>query len=366
VCLSFGSFAAALINDIVIRILLLPISLLYGLGISVRNLLYRIGALRSVRFDIPVISIGNLSVGGTGKSPHIEYVVRWLSAYIQPGILSRGYGRKTAGLREVTLLDSAHTAGDEPLQFKQKFPEVPIFVSESRALGVPGLLKDYPQTQCVLLDDAFQHLAVTPGLNILLTEYSRPFYRDWLLPSGRLREWPSAYRRADLIVVTKCPDELTPSQRHKILNDLAAFPRQQVFFSQYHYGHPYYLFEPHHSRLLNRDTELLLVSAIANTDYLLRYLSQQVHAVHTLEFEDHHYFDTGDLWEIQRRFKEIQAAQKFILTTEKDATRLRLHEPFWREQQLPILVLPVEVQFLDDDETKFKATVQEFLLGFKV
>jgi tetraacyldisaccharide 4'-kinase len=355
-----------LVNDIVIRFLLLPISLLYGLGVSARNLLYRMGALRSVRFDIPVISIGNLSVGGTGKSPHIEYVVRWLSEYIHPAILSRGYGRNTTGLREVTLLDTAKTSGDEPLQFKQKFPTVPVFVSESRALGVPGLLKEYPQTQCVLLDDAFQHLAVTPGLNILLTEYNRPFYRDWLLPSGRLREWPSAYRRAHLIVVTKCPDPLSPAQRQKMLHNLAPFPHQQVFFSGYRYDHPYHLYNTLHSQVLNRDTELLLVSAIANTDYLLNYLTQQVRTVHTLEYEDHHYFDTGDLWEIQRRFKEIAAEQKFILTTEKDATRLRLHEAFWQEQQLPILVLPVRVEFLGDDEAVFRAAVQAFLLGFKV
>jgi tetraacyldisaccharide 4'-kinase len=176
-----------LADDILIRILLLPISLLYGLGVSVRNLFYKMGLLRSVRFDLPVISVGNISVGGTGKSPHIEYLMRWLHQYIEVGVLSRGYGRKTMGFREVQPFDNPNDVGDEPLQFKRKFPDVPVTVSESRSIGVPQLIKDYPDTQCVLLDDAFQHLAVTPGLNIMLTEYARPFTKDWLLPSGRLR-----------------------------------------------------------------------------------------------------------------------------------------------------------------------------------
>jgi len=177
--------ACQMSEDIVIRILLLPLALLYGLGIGLRNLLYRIGALRSVRFDLPVISVGNLTMGGAGKTPHIEYLLRWLDQFIQIAVLSRGYGRSTMGYRPVTSIDTAKEVGDEPLQFKRKFPNVPVSVSESRALAVPELIKRNPETQCILLDDAFQHLAVTPGLNILLTEFARPFTRDWLLPAGQ-------------------------------------------------------------------------------------------------------------------------------------------------------------------------------------
>ncbi|MBV6439543.1 MAG: Tetraacyldisaccharide 4'-kinase [Saprospiraceae bacterium] len=353
-------------EDIVIRVLLLPLALLYGIGVGIRNLLYRVGALRSVRFDLPVVSVGNLSVGGAGKSPHIEYLLRWLDRYIGVAVLSRGYGRKTMGYRPVTVIDNAEQVGDEPLQFKRKFPDIPISVCESRALGVPELVKRNPETQCVLLDDAFQHLAVTPMLNILLTEFNRPFTRDWLLPAGRLREWRFGYRRADVIIVTKCPPDLTPHQRYEMLMEIDPYPRQRVYFSRYQYGQPYALSNPGERRPLDLETHVLLVSAIANTDYLLQYLGGETGSVQTLEFEDHHYFDESDLLDLLRRFEALPHRNKIILTTEKDAVRLELHEDFLRTNQLPVFVLPVEVAFCDNDEADFQADVKEILLDFKV
>lgn len=352
-------------NDIVIRVLLLPLALLYGLSVGLRNLLYRTGVLRSVRFDIPVISVGNLSVGGAGKSPHIEYLLRWLSQYIHPTVLSRGYGRKTMGYRPVTVIDTAEDVGDEPLQFKRKFPDLPVSVGESRILGIPELVKHNPETQCVLLDDAFQHLAVTPGLNILLTEYDRPFTRDWLLPSGRLREWRHGYRRADIIVVTKCPPNMTMRERYQMKMEIDPYPRQRIYFSHYRYGTPYSLLRPEVRRPLDMDTHVLLVSAIANTDYLLRYLGTQAPSVQTQEFEDHHYFDESDLHTLLRRFDALPHQNKILVTTEKDATRLELHQAFFWKHELPIYVLPVEVAFLDDDEAGFQADVKRFLMDFK-
>ncbi len=353
-------------EDIVIRVLLLPIALLYGIGIGIRNLLYHSGVLRSVHFDLPVISVGNLSVGGAGKSPHIEYLLRWLNQHIGISVLSRGYGRKTMGYRPVTVIDNAEQAGDEPLQIKRKFPDVPVCVSESRALGVPELVKRNPDTQCVLLDDAFQHLAVTPGLNILLTEFSHPFTRDWLLPAGRLREWRHGYRRADIIIVTKCPPELTTQQRYELLMEIDPYPRQRVYFSRYQYGMPHEIFRPDARRALDLDTHILLVSAIANTDYLLQYLGGEAGSVQTLEFEDHHYFDETDLVDIMRRFESLPHRNKIIVTTEKDAVRLELHEDFLREKNLPVYVLPVQVSFCDNDEVEFQADVKQFLMDFKV
>ena len=353
-------------DDILIRILLSPIALLYGLGVSIRNLLYRTGALRSVKFSLPVISVGNISVGGTGKSPHIEYLMRWLHAYIDVGVLSRGYGRKTIGYREVFPSDNALEVGDEPLQFKQKFPEVPVTVSESRALGVPQLVRTYPNTQCVLLDDAFQHRAVSPGLNIMLTEFAHPFTRDWLLPSGRLREWRSSYQRADIIIVTKCPADLSPTQRRNMLNEIQPYPRQKVFFSKYKYGTPYNMFRTDLQRPLDFDTDGLLVSAIANSDYLLDYLGKNMRSVHTIEHEDHHYFDLGDLSDIKRRFEAIPSANKVLITTEKDATRLALYKDYFLQNNIGVFVLPVEVQFCDEDEPLFQTEVQYFLEEFKV
>lgn len=356
----------AMSDDILIRILLLPLALLYGLSIGVRNLFYRIGVLRSVRFDLPVISIGNLSVGGAGKSPHIEYLLRWLDQHINVAVLSRGYGRKTEGYRQVSVIDTAEEAGDEPMQFKRKFPGLPISVSESRALGVPELVKRNPDTHCVLLDDAFQHLAVTPGLNILLTEFDRPFTRDWLLPSGRLREWRAGFRRADIVVVTKCPPELSAKQRQDMLREIDAYPRQRVYFSRYRYADPYDLLRPDVRRPLDRQTDVLLLSAIANTDYLMKYLAGELRSVQTLEFEDHHYYQETDLIQLERRFKSLDSLNKIILTTEKDAMRLELHQEFLWKNQLPLFVLPVEVQFCDQDEAAFQADVRKFLMEFKV
>ncbi len=353
-------------DDILIRILLLPLALLYGLGIGMRNLFYRIGLLRSVRFDLPVISIGNLSVGGAGKSPHIEYLLRWLDQYVDVAVLSRGYGRKTEGFRQVATIDTAEDAGDEPLQFKRKFPDIPISVSESRALGVPEVVKRNPETQCVLLDDAFQHLAVTPGLNILLTEFDRPFTRDWLLPSGRLREWRAGFRRADIVIVTKCPPDLSARQRQDLLREIDPYPRQRVYFSRYRYADPYDLLRPDVRRMLDSQTDVLLLSAIANTDYLMKYLSGEVRSVQTLEFEDHHFYEETDLLALLRRFDALDSQRKIILTTEKDAMRLELHESFLWKNKLPIFVLPVEVQFCDQDEAGFRNDVKEFLLDFKV
>jgi tetraacyldisaccharide 4'-kinase len=353
-------------DDIVIRILLLPLSLLYGIVIGVRNLFYRIGVLRSVQFDLPVISVGNLTVGGAGKSPHIEYLLRWLDQFVNVAVLSRGYGRKTDGYRPVSVLDSVEQAGDEPVQFKRKFPEVPISVSESRALGVPELVRHNPDLHCVLLDDAFQHLAVTPGLNILLTEFSRPFTRDWLLPAGRLREGRFEYRRADLIVVTKCPSNLTEKQRRNMIQEIDPYPRQHVFFSRYSYGLPYELLRPDIKRSLDMQTDVLLVSAIANTDYLLQYLAQTVNSVQALEYSDHHYFTEADLHTVRRRFNAMEGQHNIILTTEKDATRLELHRQFLWEHQITIHVLPAEVEFCDGDGTDFQAEVKRFLMDFKV
>jgi tetraacyldisaccharide 4'-kinase len=353
-------------EDIVVRVLLLPLALLYGAGVGIRHLLYRVGVLRSVRFDLPVISVGNMSVGGTGKSPHIEYLMRWLHQYVNVAVLSRGYGRSTEGYRPVTVIDTAEQVGDEPLQFKRKFPEVPVSVGESRALGVPELVKRNPDTHCVLLDDAFQHLAVTPGLNVMLTEFARPFTRDWLLPAGRLREWRAGYRRADIIIVTKCPPELTARQRQQMLAEIDPYPRQRVYFSRYAYGLPYDLLRPDLRRPLDLDTDALLVSAIANTDYLLAHLGSALRSVQTLEFEDHHYFKEEDLRQLLKRFDAMPGRNKVILTTEKDATRLELHQDFFWKNQLPVFVLPVEVAFCDYDEAVFQHDVRRFLTDFKV
>jgi tetraacyldisaccharide 4'-kinase len=355
-----------MIQDPLIRILLLPFSLLYGLGVSVRDFLYRQKLLQSVKFDLPVISVGNLTVGGAGKTPHIEHLIRLLQPYLNVATLSRGYRRKTTGYQNVQYWSKADQVGDEPLMFKRKYPEVFAAVNENRALGIPELLQHAPETQVVLLDDAFQHRGVTPGLNVLLTEFRRPFTRDWLLPSGRLREWRSAYRRADVIIVSKCPQDLHDDDRAKLLAEIKPFPSQQVFFSSYRYLQPYYALNATYKVDLQQDMSVLLVCAIANSDYLRDHLETQVGTVRVREFEDHHYFTEDDLNDIEKAFMDLPGGKKIILTTEKDAMRLELHRERLAQNRLPYFVLPVEVFFHGQDGARFDLLVKEFLLNFKV
>ena len=228
------------------------------------------------------------------------------------------------------------------------------------------MVKNNPGSQCILLDDAFQHLAVTPGLNIMLTEFNRPFTRDWLIPSGRLREWRYGYRRADIIVISKCPADLSLRQRRDMLLEIDPYHHQQVFFSRYEYGEPYQLFQSETLRPLDLQTDVLLLSAIANTDYLLTYLAGQARSVQTLEFTDHHYFKEDDLFDLKKRFDRIESREKIIITTEKDAARLELRLDLFLENKLPVYVLPVEVVFCDDDEAGFQKAVREFMMNFKV
>jgi len=261
---------------------------------------------------------------------------------------------------------NAKIIGDEPLQYKRKFPQIEVAVAENRALGIPQLMAAAIETQVVLLDDAFQHRAVTPSLNIMLTEFSTPFTSDWLLPAGRLREWRSAYQRADVIIVSKCPATISEAERQKILKAIRPQPYQQVFFSYYAYEQMYYLFNRGYQGVLDKNTDVLLLSAIARTDYLMDYLETQAASVLGMEFEDHHYFTSEDLLRLNTAFLQLKSAQKIILTTEKDAMRLELHRAFLQEKQLPIFVLPVAVHFHFDEAERFNQLIKNHLLNFKI
>lgn len=355
-----------MIQNTLVKILLAPFSLLYGLAVSLRDFFYRRGLLKAVEFNIPVISVGNLSVGGAGKTPHIEYIIYRLRDYINIATLSRGYRRKSRGYREVQRRDNAEQVGDEPLQYKRKFPDVMVTVSESRSFGIPQIVSDRPDTQLILLDDAFQHRSVKPGLNILLTEYDRPFTRDYLLPSGRLREWRSAYERADIIVVSKCPQQMSEQQRDAMIAEIQPLSHQQIYFSYYRYHQPYYIFDGRYRANLQSDWSVLLISAIAHTDYLTAYLSEQVGEVRSLEYADHHYFSKSDMGALKRTFAELDSKKKIILTTEKDAVRMEAHREFLVAERLPIFALPVQVQFHFGGGAAFDEVIKNFLLNFNV
>ncbi|MEZ4988286.1 MAG: tetraacyldisaccharide 4'-kinase [Saprospiraceae bacterium] len=355
-----------MIQSRLIQLLLAPLSLLYGLGVSLRNAFYRMGLLKSLKFSVPVISVGNLSVGGAGKTPHVEYLIRLLDGYIRVATLSRGYNRKTRGFIDVKHQHNAAIVGDEPLQYRRKFPNIGVFVAEDRAFAIPQIMMNHPDTQVVLLDDAFQHRTVKPGLNILLTEYARPYTRDFLLPSGRLREWRSSAERADIIIVSKCPANLSEASAARMRTEIAPLPHQRLYFSCYAYQSPYYAFNPRYRLRLDENLDVLLISAIANTDYLIEYLEAQTGAIRSLAFADHHYFTKEDISGLLRAFQQMDSPRKVIITTEKDATRLELHRDFLIQQRLPIFVLPAGVEILFNEGSRLDEQIRQYLLNFKV
>jgi tetraacyldisaccharide 4'-kinase len=358
------------------KILLSPFALVYGIIVGARRLLYRTRLLRSSRFDIPTISVGNLNVGGAGKTPHIEYLIRLLQPYINVSVLSRGYKRRTEGFMMVETNSTALDVGDEPLQYKLKYPSVPVAVSEKRAYAIPQMVYRSPDIQTILLDDAFQHLAVKPYLNILLTEFSDPFTKDFLLPAGRLRDWRATYRHADIIIITKCPFDLHETEKQRFIHDINPYHYQRLYFSYYNYGAPYPLFvhtppSPQGSfdvvfKNLDAETEVLLVCGIAKPDYLLDYLSSKVKSVTTMAFEDHRLFSNYDVAQFKRLYDNMASKKKIILTTEKDATRLFLHQDYLVENQLDIHVLPIEVAFHFEEGQVFDADIKNVLLNFKI
>lgn len=351
---------------IIIRILLSPLALIYGLIISVVNFSYDIGLLKASRFSIPVIGVGNLSIGGAGKTPHIEYMIELLKDYVNVATLSRGYKRETKGFRLVQSSDTALTVGDEPLQYRRKYKDIVVAVSESRAYAIPQIIQNYPQTQTVLLDDSFQHRSVQPGLNILLTAYDSLFSEDFLLPAGRLREWRSGYLRADIIIVTKCPDIMTEEEKNKIISKIKPARHQKIFFSYYKYGYPYYFYDQTQKISLDEKLDVILLSAIANTDYLLQYLDKTVLSVHEIEYADHHIFDRHDIEKIIKVYQNVGDNRRIILTTEKDAMRLELHKELLKKNNIPVFILPTQVQFHFDEGKAFDNIIKQFLLDFEV
>ena len=352
-------------RDLLIKILLSPLTLIYGLGISLRDFFYSKNLLKGVEFDLPVISVGNLSMGGAGKTPHVEYIVRLLKDYIHVATLSRGYKRKTKGFRMANQGDTVETIGDEPLQFFRKFSDITVAVGESRMFAIPQMITEKPSIQTIILDDAFQHRSVKPGLNILLTQYRLPFTRDWLLPSGRLREWRSAYQRADIIIVTKCPQDISEEEKTNLIKEIKPLPNQKLFFSEYENLQPYKIFSKEPVPL-NKDANAILLCALANADYLADYLESEVSRVRRLEFADHHSYTNYDVSRLLHLYQEWDVDNKIIITTEKDATRLERHKDYILKHNMPIYVLPAKVSFIGSDGIAFDQEIKDFLLQFKI
>lgn len=344
------------------RYLLFPFSILYGIVIWTRNQLFDKKILRSAKFNFPLICVGNLAVGGTGKTPMAEYLLRMLKDKYETATLSRGYKRRTKGFAIAGEHTTAVEIGDEPMQIHKKFPDVTVAVAEERIIGVPQLLYEKPGTQIIILDDAFQHREINAGMNILLTDYNNLYTRDFLLPVGDLRDIRSSSRRAHIIIVTKCKANLTGSEKDKIIRELKPLSSQKVFFTTFQYGSPYHLFTKQPCTL-DPQAEVLLVCGIANPEPLKQALTANVSTYELLRYQDHHIFNSDDLKEIKKSFSKMKNEKKIILTTEKDGVRLAKYEKELKE--MPVYVFPVAHQFLFEQGIEFENAILQYIESFK-
>ena len=326
-----------------------------------RNLFYEKRIIEGVTFNIPIIGVGNLSVGGTGKSPMVDYLANMLKVIYPIATLSRGYKRRTSGYVLAGEYTTAIEIGDEPMQFHLKHPDIAVSVGEKRIEAIPQLLFDRPDTKLIILDDAFQHREINAGLNILLTEYSNLYTRDFFLPTGDLRDQKSSAQRADIIVVTKCPSIISEHQHFLIMKELNPLPHQHVFFTSIKYKTPYHIVTGK-SKKLSKENEVLLVCGIANPEPLTSYIHESTSTYDALFFSDHHIFSIDDLDDIVSRFNNIKNENTIILTTEKDAVRLVKFSD--KLAELPFYVLPISFTFLFEQEKEFNEIVSQYPLAF--
>ncbi|HMR83524.1 MAG TPA: tetraacyldisaccharide 4'-kinase [Niabella sp.] len=350
------------------NILLVPFSWLYKAGVFFYHSLYDLKILTSYKPEVPVICVGNLSVGGTGKSPMVEYLLRLLanpfSEYsngpqkLRTAVISRGYKRKTKGFLLAGENTLASDIGDEPMQFHKKFPGVAVAVGEERVPAIEQLLKQKPEINVIILDDAYQHRAVTAGFNILLTDYNNIFTGDGYLPAGTLRDLKSNYKRADVIVVTKCDEHLGNTGRQQVINSIRPLSHQQVFFTVIDYGSIYNVFN-NERRELKEIREVMLVTGIANPEPLVNYLKRFNLQVEHLGFPDHYNFSEKDVGDILSAWQAAGIENKIILTTEKDAVRLIEWEHL---KGMPVYALPVQHRFLFGEGNAFDDRIKNYLL----
>ena len=345
-----------------LRKILFPVSLLYGLIVKIRNIAFTKGILSSKSFDLPIIAVGNLNVGGTGKSPMIEYLIRLLHASYQTAVLSRGYGRKTKGFFLAKPGCTAMELGDEPYQFFRKFKNLVVAVDEKRVRGIETLRQLKPELELVLLDDAFQHRGIKPGLNILLSTYHNLYTDDYLLPVGNLREFKGGAKRADLIIVTHTPFNISADEKQSILAKIAPKKYQHVFFSYISYLPMYQVFQSTIERVEpSKDSEIVLLTGIANNDKLLAHTETRFSKVYTRSFADHHTYTAQDIESIIATYKDLKSEEKYIVTTEKDLTRLVPFAANFNNAQIKVLCLPIKINFVAGDKERFDKAIYFYI-----
>lgn len=325
---------------------------MYGAITYLRNKLFDCGIIEQKSHSIKIISVGNLRVGGTGKTPFVEYLIKTLSPYFNLAILSRGYGRKTKGYIKLQLHHTVLEVGDEPLLLSKRNPNTFVAVCEDRNKGVENILKDCPNTNLIILDDAFQHRYIKRDINILLTEYNRPFFKDRVIPYGMLREYRKGCKRATYIVITKCPP-LNENQKHDFVNKLRPLSFQKIFFSNIVYKLPYHIKDKENKINLS-DYKVILLTGIANNQHIVEYLNTITQVIDTITFADHHNFTPKDKDTIINRYNSLSQAQTILLTTEKDAMRLQDFET-----DIYVLPIDIEVHQYGENNQLIEKTIQE-------
>ncbi len=342
---------------VMLKILTAPLSWIYGFIIFLRHKMFDTGVLKSTEFDIPIVCVGNITVGGTGKTPHIEYLISLLSQSYQIAVLSRGYKRKSKGFLVVEPHSHSKMVGDEPKQIKLKFPDIPVAVCEKRVDGVHRLRELFPNINLILLDDGFQHRYIQTWLNIVLMDYEHPVYEDHLLPWGRLRDLPSRMDKADIVIVTKCPSDIKPIDMRVISKHLNLYPYQSLFFTKIRSYAPIPLYgNEYNCPPLRPGQDVIVMAAIANPDYLIRSVSRHYHIVDTLIFSDHHSYKTRDLKVMEEAISH-GGKDAVILVTDKDAVKLSNSRKIPEHIKRRLYRIPIEIDFINDfvnnNETTF-------------
>lgn len=332
------------------KILLAPISWLYAIVLHIRHKLFDWGILKSKSFSVPTICVGNLALGGTGKTPHTEYLIRLLQDKFKVAVLSRGYGRKTKGYVLAKQDTGFEEIGDEPMQYHSKFNDIYVAVDENRCEGVKKLMAFAPDTGVILLDDAYQHRQIKPGLNILLTEYYNNYKKDMLVPAGTLRDVKSAAKRADIIIVTKSPRVLLPYDKRDIINVIKAKPYQKIFFTYIDFQKLTPITSAAKATNLQDIKSVYLFCGIANPYPLEDYLNRKYNTLITNYYSDHHHYTDTDIRVILDGFNSVIGKNKIIVTTEKDLMRLTKASYMNKFEDVPLFTIPIEVRFNDKNE----------------
>ncbi len=346
------------------RLLLLPVSVLYGLITWLRNKFFDWGIIPSKKFDHPIIGVGNLIVGGSGKTPMIEFMISLLKQKYKVAVLSRGYYRKTRGYRVATPESTVKQVGDEPLQMALKYPDIHVAVCEKRKKGIKIILKEKPNNQVVLLDDSFQHRHVKPGLNILLSDYHKIFTRNFMLPTGNLREYRSGVKRADCLIITKTPSVFSPLDRKLILKDLKKFQIKKILFSYIKYGEWIPISEAAHKNPMQEAKTIFLLTGIANPTPFVEHLKRKCLDLQVFSYSDHHQFSQKEIQKIMVKYRETFSGTKAILTTEKDSMRLRNPELAKIINQVPVFYVPIEVDFHKGYKTQMVKLVNDYVESY--